>query len=232
MNEEPNTIRIEKRGDAYALIVDGIHRGFVDGGQVEKVMEVRQRWEPMERADIRPGFIRNPDLEEANQRAGVSPADEIWINDLYQAVLRRMVRNGETDPPPNNSGMLHISIHRHDRWPIGDWRHMQQIKNELAGPERTAVEIYPPESELVDSSNEYHLWVLDEGVDLPFAFHEGLVTSDEQLEKFNAARGGKYKGRQRPWQKGLTTGRGPEAKVIDAETETILDQITGQGDGR
>lgn len=36
----------------------------------------------------------------------------------------------------------------------------QRIKNDLAGPEETAVEVYPPQSELVDDADAYHLWVL------------------------------------------------------------------------
>ena len=46
---------------------------------------------------------------------------------------------------------------------IKDWRHFQQIKNEIAGEEREAVEIYPAESRKVDTSNKWHLWVLPEG---------------------------------------------------------------------
>ena len=40
------------------------------------------------------------------------------------------------------------------------WPEMQRIKNELAGKKTTAVEVYPPEAELVDDADMYHLWVL------------------------------------------------------------------------
>jgi hypothetical protein len=55
---------------------------------------------------------------------------------------------------------MHLTFKRNDRAAVRDWRHFQAIKNEVAGPEREAIELYPPESMLVDAANEYHLWVL------------------------------------------------------------------------
>lgn len=40
------------------------------------------------------------------------------------------------------------------------WPEMQRIKSEIAGEEATAVEVYPPESEVVDDANMYHIWVI------------------------------------------------------------------------
>ena len=48
------------------------------------------------------------------------------------------------------------------------WRDKQRIKDELLGPERLAVELFPPASELVDQAMMYHLWVYPEGSPLPF----------------------------------------------------------------
>ena len=48
------------------------------------------------------------------------------------------------------------------------WSEKQKIKNELFGKERVAVEVFPAESELVDESGMYHLWVFAEGDKLPF----------------------------------------------------------------
>lgn len=47
------------------------------------------------------------------------------------------------------------------------WYEMQRIKDEIAGPEATAVEVYPPASELVDGAEMFHIWVLPEA--LPFS---------------------------------------------------------------
>lgn len=229
MNEEPNSFRLTKQGEKlggnYIMVVDGIARGVVSADKIERLLEVDQRWEPMRRADNHPNYVRNPDLEEVNVQAGIQPSDEVWMNDLYQATLRYMVKEHANMPPPDGEGLIHISVHRHDRYPVGDWRHMQQIKNELTGDARWAMEIYPPEAQLVDSSNEYHLWVLPLGADIPFAYPEGLVTNDEQVEKYNSGRDEKYKGRQRPWQKGLTTGRNDATQPIDPETEKLMTQI-------
>ena len=48
------------------------------------------------------------------------------------------------------------------------WREKQRIKNEIFGPERVAVEVFPKVSELVDQANLYHIWILPDGMDLPF----------------------------------------------------------------
>jgi len=72
----------------------------------------------------------------------------LWRNDIYQVQRREM-----------QGGMVHINIRRRDGGPIlRDWRHFQQIKNEMLGDECEAVELYPAESRKVDSSNKYHLW--------------------------------------------------------------------------
>ncbi len=47
------------------------------------------------------------------------------------------------------------------------WPEMQRIKDEIAGPEATAVEVYPPQAEIVDDADMYHLWVLP--APLPFS---------------------------------------------------------------
>lgn len=49
------------------------------------------------------------------------------------------------------------------------WYEMQRIKNELAGEKATAVEVYPPASEVVDEAEMFHLWVLFKP--LPFSLH-------------------------------------------------------------
>lgn len=40
------------------------------------------------------------------------------------------------------------------------WHEMQRIKDELAGPSTTAVEVYPPKHEIVDDADMFHIWVL------------------------------------------------------------------------
>jgi hypothetical protein len=66
---------------------------------------------------------------------------------------------------------IHLDVHRIDRGPCKNWEHFQQIKNELVGPEHEAVELFPAESRLVNTSHEYHMWVhADPGYRFPFGF--------------------------------------------------------------
>lgn len=48
------------------------------------------------------------------------------------------------------------------------WAEKQQIKDELFGRERVAIEVFPPRSELVDAANLFHLWVFPVGFVMPF----------------------------------------------------------------
>jgi hypothetical protein len=53
----------------------------------------------------------------------------------------------------------------------------QAIKNGIVGEECEAVELYPAESRLVDTANQYHLWALPSDLmRFPFGFRERSVT--------------------------------------------------------
>ncbi len=88
----------------------------------------------------------------------------VFRNSRYQV----SVREGATD---NEGGVVTwLSIVRLDREPIRDWRDFQRIKNELGGPEIQGLELYPRESRLVDTNNQYHIFLLPPGVELPFGY--------------------------------------------------------------
>ena len=86
--------------------------------------------------------------------------------------------------------ITYLSIKRHDREPIHDWRDLQEIKNQIVGREHLAYEIYPPESLLYDTANQYHLWVMNEPVDvsgMAFGFDLGRVVGNaKDAEKVGA----------------------------------------------
>jgi hypothetical protein len=86
-----------------------------------------------------------------------------WLNDLYVVHVREQ-----------DDGVTHLSIRRQDRGPARDWRHFQQIKNQLCGAEREGVELYPAESRVVDTVNQFHLWVMPLGVSVACGFPAGL----------------------------------------------------------
>src|SRR5690348_14199677 len=68
---------------------------------------------------------------------------QIFTNDVY------MVEMASAAP------FIRLSIRRHDGEPCNNWRDLQQIKNELVGPEFEAVELFPAESRLIDTCNQY-----------------------------------------------------------------------------
>lgn len=89
--------------------------------------------------------------------------------------------------------MLHLSIKRNDQREIKDWRDLQRIKNEIAGPECEAVELYPAESRLMDTANQYHLWCLPPGHRWPFGYNGRTVSDGEDTV---------LQSRQRPFEDG------------------------------
>lgn len=107
--------------------------------------------------------------------AAIAEAREIWANRFYQVhVIRWPAR------PPIPHPVVQLSIRRMDRQAARDWRHFQQIKNELVGPECEAVELYPAESRLVDTATQFHLWcVADPYWRFPLGYDAGRVVSGE-----------------------------------------------------
>lgn len=134
-------------------------------------MTAGHKWRPLQPAHALPpsealiavamrdyGLDRAAALEAIDRElAGV----DLWRNDLYQVEVRRH----------DDDGYVHLNIRRIDGYPGRDWRHFQQIKNELVGPECEGIEIYPAESRLTDTSNKYHLYVVtDPTFRWPFGF--------------------------------------------------------------
>jgi len=92
-----------------------------------------------------------------------------FINDLYQIMVEE-----------EENGITHLNIRRLDGGMFKDWRHFQQIKNEICGPEREGIELYPAESRLVDTSNKWHIWVLPAGVRVQVGWQKRDVRYGEE----------------------------------------------------
>jgi hypothetical protein len=90
----------------------------------------------------------------------------------------------------------HLSIKRNDQQPIHDWRHLQQIKNDICGPDREAVELYPASSRVIDSANQYHLWVLPKGRVIAVGATTRTVTTADKATVFGAV--------QRDFEEGIS----------------------------
>lgn len=98
--------------------------------------------------------------------------DEYFRNDTYQVC--RAVTASAMGP------LVHLSIRRLDRKPVHDWRDLQEIKNQLVGPEMEAVELYPAESRCMDVANQFHLWCLPiAGKRFPLGFDGPRTVSGE-----------------------------------------------------
>ena len=125
----------------------------------------RAKWSSFVEVEPQPNPIARETDPEGYDALWAAYADGkafMYRNCLYTVHLRLL---GE-----HRRDAMWLSIRHNDRKAVRDWRHFQRIKNELAGKERQAVEIYPKESQLIDEANTYHLWVLNEKDELPFGF--------------------------------------------------------------
>lgn len=142
-------------------------------GKRRKAPPAKRPWVPLQPATASP---RPPEqiaaLREQAVQMGIDPDHiereatrevEVWMNDRYTVIVERRP-NGSVD---------HLSIRRNDRKADIPWRHMQRMKNELAGAETEAFELYPAESRLMDTANQYWLWCLPPGQRLPLGFNLG-----------------------------------------------------------
>ena len=103
---------------------------------------------------------------------------DYYVSPMFQVAKRLL--------PPDQHGFgvntpTYLSIKRLDREPIGDWRAMQKIKNAIVGAEWEAVEIYPAESRLVDTANQYHLFCWDAPFPI-YVFNRREVLRADQAE--------------------------------------------------
>lgn len=104
-----------------------------------------------------------------------SGKQSMWVNNRYVVIKKDM-----------EDGYTWLSIRRIDRNAIRDWRHFQRIKNELCGKEREGFELYPAESRLVDEANQYHLWVLPEGEQIPVGWNTRFVGDADEAAAIGA----------------------------------------------
>ena len=150
-------------------------------------------WTPFARTYANPADFSTPEAMErynalaANDKSGrtaedyhqlylASANDEMWRNSRYQVAARR---NYTDDGEGGIVEMVHLSIKRIDGQTIHDWRDKQRIKTELLGAECEAIELYPAESRLIDTANQYHLWGVNSTTfRWPVGWHEGRLTLD------------------------------------------------------
>lgn len=106
--------------------------------------------------------------------------ERFFANGHYLVFMRELIPSDPKDPIG-----FHLSLRTVENDTRHDWRDMQRIKNELCDPEWEAIELYPAESRLVDSANQYHLWVFQ--FQLPFGFRERFTKTPEEAAAIGAS---------------------------------------------
>jgi len=76
-------------------------------------------------------------------------------NEEYLVELHRILNNHPFE--------YRLAIKRTDKQPIHSWPLFQEIKDQIAGEDVVAIEIYPEKSKVTDTANMYHLWVFEKG---------------------------------------------------------------------
>jgi hypothetical protein len=145
----------------------------VKNRHTRRAEKARHGWLPLERATL---IRKTPEQLEAlfrhtkeafgdqftddeiwrNLHAANGELGNIWKNDTYQVHVIRHDGAG-----PNGCDIVQLSIKRLDQRPARDWRDFQRIKDQLVGPECEGVELYPAQSRLVDTANQFHVWCVE-----------------------------------------------------------------------
>jgi len=119
-------------------------------------------WEP-----LWPGKPINNEYKHVD---GNATADT-WCNEKCQVYVY--------DYPPLEGWppIIEMSLKLNSREPWRDWRDFYRIKSELCGTKCWAIEVYPAQDALVDSCNQYHMFVFPPDVAWPIRLHQAKITS-------------------------------------------------------
>ena len=98
--------------------------------------------------------------------------DYLWENNRY-SVCPRIRFNPQFEVP-----VLSLSFKDYYRTTHRDWRDFQNIKNELAGMESRAFEVYPEDSHLMDTANQFWLWCFPVGHSPKIGLFEPRIAFD------------------------------------------------------
>ncbi|MAD44082.1 MAG: hypothetical protein CMH98_03675 [Oceanospirillaceae bacterium] len=110
------------------------------------------------------GKLEPVPLEEMNSpewmtRAYMNNRVTVMINDNAPMHIES---NGRMD---FGVSAIQVMVRQHDCKPLANhWRVMQDIKNEIFGPESVAIEYFPAESQLIDQKNIYWMFILPDGI--------------------------------------------------------------------
>lgn len=125
--------------------------------------------------------------------------DRAWISeDQKYSVMSRLLRT-EWGKVEHVTITAAEGVGRSDGSGDIPWAVKMEIKNDLFGEKRVAVEVFPTQDRLVDVCDCYHLWVFEKGFQLPFGIHprdKKTVTVNRGSTRVRAIDGA---GRARRW---------------------------------
>lgn len=170
----------------------------------------RINWDKVKWTEFQEASFKNlsPEMQQYKEEVGA----RVYLNSIYQ------VEYSTVQGPPPFGRIVYLSIKTRDKQARHDWRELQRIKNELVGEEVEAVEVYPAESRLVDTSNQYHLFCFPE-LDferrrLPFGYPDRLVAEGSSSHINMTGRGSRQRDfRQEFKPKDLVRGEAIEKAV-------------------
>jgi hypothetical protein len=143
-------------------------------------------WEPLVKANV---FLGGDTDHEKRMRQ----MDEDLSNESTTTfVNNRYTVTRETVPKEQHGlgehELVWLSIKANDDSARHDWREFQWIKNELAGENWEAIEIYPSEDRLIDSANQFHLWCIPPETGLLPVGWNGRFVMEENSTSFGSQR--------------------------------------------
>ena len=84
-----------------------------------------------------------------------------YVNDKYTAIMTEQ------------ENTIWLSIKNHDRTTDIPWQHKQWIKNDICGEEAEGVELFPAQSRMWNTANQYHIFVMKDKERVPVGFDFG-----------------------------------------------------------
>ena len=133
-------------------------------------------WRPFaETIPTRPDGTQDPDI--------LQGFEQFWSNSHYLVFTRVIEPSSEYDRDkvidPDGPPMVHLSMRTVENDTRHDWREMQRVKNAILGPDWEGVELYPAESRVVDTANQFHLWCVQ--FTFPFGFNSRLALDTDEM---------------------------------------------------
>ncbi len=123
------------------------------------------------------------DLATAQRQVRVLRQHSVFLSETHQVNVQLI----KAPFGPDLGDVAWLSIKRRDRDVIRDWRELQAIKNAIVGPEHEGFELYPAESRLCDTANQFHLFVfMQTTVRMPVGFAVREVAGAEAAKAVGA----------------------------------------------